>query len=128
MNSKVTLKHASLELKVNFANANVLGKLLIYLVSENLQATDVILERGTSEGTLFPEHLDLDEQLLFLLRGLSQLIGQPRVLRGELRDESRLIPFRSSGSFILLLQLTPQRFHVRLKLQRSRLVLAPRFL
>lgn len=76
-------------------------KLLIYLVPENLQATDVILERGTSEGTLFPEHLDLDEQLLFLLRGFSQLIGQPRILRGELRDKRRLVPFRSSSSFIL---------------------------
>lgn len=76
-------------------------KLLIYLVPENLQATDVILERGTSEGTLFPEHLDLDEQLLFLLRGFSQLIGQPRILCGELRDKRRLVPFRSSSSFIL---------------------------
>lgn len=91
-------------------------KLLIYLVPENLQATDVILERGTSEGTLFPQHLDLDEQLLFLLRGFSQLIGKPRILRCELGDQARLISFRSPRALILLLQLTPQRLHIRLQL------------
>lgn len=97
----------------------------IHLVPENLQAADVILQSGVPESAFFPQHLHLDEQLFLLLRGLPQLIGQPRILRRQFRDESGLVALRSSRPLILLLQLTPESLYVGLKLGSTRLAFVP---
>lgn len=92
------------------------SKIHIHLVPENLQAADVILQARAPESAFFPQDFHLGKQLLFLSGGFPQLIGQSCVLRRQLRDESGLIAFRSPCPLILLLQLTPEGFHVALKL------------